>query len=450
MTEKIFFDTLKKYWGYEAFRESQLEIITNISNSKDGLVVLSTGGGKSLCYQLPALISKGVCIVISPLISLMQDQVFSLRAKGIEADFLNSSLLPQEYKKTLFKLQKNQLKFLYLAPEQLKSERLKAILKNIKISRLVIDEAHCISEWGHDFRPEYKKIAQNIKSFFPNLQIVAFTATATKETQVEIINILELKNYFLSVSSFDRENLFLGFDRFFIPFSKFRKMLKIINESQKILIYCSSRNQTKELSEKLNKITKVATDYYNAGIGSEQRKEIQENFRTGKTKILVATTAFGMGIDISDIDSVIYWSFPSSIEEYYQGIGRAGRNTSIQAKTYLLYSNTDINYQKNLIKTNIPTKKTIKNIISDLQNNEKPINILNKYKISELIFNQIDINHSEETISTRLKENEKHRTQKFDSMIKLAKTKECKRKAILGYFGENIPEKCNNCSICNK
>lgn len=450
MSEKIFFDTLKKYWGYDTFRESQLEIITNISNSKDVLAVLSTGGGKSLCYQLPALISEGVCIVISPLISLMQDQVFSLRAKGIEAAFLNSSLLPQEYKKILFKLQKNQLKFLYLAPEQLKSERLKAILKTIKISRLVIDEAHCISEWGHDFRPEYKKITQNIKSFLPNLQIVAFTATATKETQAEIISILELKNYFLSVSSFDRENLFLGFERFFIPFNKFRKMLKIINASQKILIYCSSRNQTKELAEKINKITKLPSDYYNAGLSGDNRKEIQENFRIGKIKVLVATTAFGMGIDISDIDSVIYWSFPSSIEEYYQGIGRAGRNINIKAKTYLLYSNTDINYQKNLIKTAIPTKKIIKNIILDLQNNEKPINILNKYKIPESIFNQIDITHSEETILDKLKENEKHRNQKFDAMIKLAKTRDCKRKAILGYFGENISEKCNNCSICNK
>lgn len=450
MDQRIFFDTLKEYWGYEAFRENQLEIITNIVASKDVLAVLSTGGGKSLCYQLPALISEGVCIVISPLISLMQDQVFSLKDKGVEADFLNSSLLPQEYKKILFKLKNKQLKFLYLAPEQLRSERLKAILKTIKISRLVIDEAHCISEWGHDFRPEYKKITQNIKSFLPNLQIVAFTATATKETQSEIINILELKNYFLSVSSFDRENLFLGFERFFIPFSKFRKMLKILNDSQKTLIYCSSRNQTKELAEKINKITKVATDYYNAGIYSDQRKEIQENFRTGKTKILVATTAFGMGIDISDIDSVIYWSFPSSIEEYYQGIGRAGRNTNIKAKTYLLYSNNDINYQKNLIKSNIPTIKTIKNIISDLQNNEKSINILNKYKITEMVFNQIDVNHSEESILNRLKENVKHRNQKFDSMIKLAKTRECKRKGVLGYFGEKISEKCNNCSICNK
>lgn len=450
MDQQIFFDTLKKYWGYEAFRENQLDIITNIAESKDALVVLSTGGGKSLCYQLPAIISEGVCIVISPLISLMQDQVFSLRDKGFEADFLNSSLLPQEYKKTLFKLKNQQLKFLYLAPEQLKSERLKNILKTIKISRLVIDEAHCISEWGHDFRPEYKKIAQNIKSFLPNLQIVAFTATATKETQLEIVSVLELKNYFLSVSSFDRENLFLGFERFFIPFSKFRKMLKIIKESQKTLIYCSSRNQSKELAEKLNKITKVATNYYNAGLSGDNRKEIQENFRTGKIKVLVATTAFGMGIDISDIDSVIYWSFPSSIEEYYQGIGRAGRNTSIQAKTYLLYSNNDINYQKNLIKNDIPTKKTIKRILFDLQNNEKPINILNKYKITESIFNQINTNLDPDVIINILKCTEMKRVKKFEAMLTLAKTKECKRKAILGYFGENISEKCSNCSICNK
>ncbi|MEK7431586.1 MAG: RecQ family ATP-dependent DNA helicase [Cyanobacteriota bacterium] len=446
-------EILKKYWGYDSFRDSQEEIIKNILENRDAVILLATGGGKSICFQVPALLTDGLCIVISPLISLMQDQVSFLQKKNISADFLNSTLLPNERNKIFDKIKKNQLKFLYLSPEQLISKKIVFCLKNTKINRIIIDEAHCISEWGHDFRPEYKKISENIKNIYENIQICAFTATANKKTIEEIKNILKLKDPFISVSSFDRKNLFLEVEKYYIPFNKFRKLKKIILTSNKTLVYCSSRKETEENQFIFQKKFKLACKSYHAGLNSEKRKNIQDDFKNGNIKLLFATSAFGMGIDIPDIDSVIYWNFPSSIEEYYQGIGRAGRDSSINAKTYLLYSSKDIENQKNLLKNEIPSEKIISNIINNLKNDFRFIQITQKYKIKDLILNQIMSFYEKfdsKEIKAKIIEIQLNKTNKLQNMIDYSKTKSCKRKFILNFFGEEHNGSCNSCSNCYK
>lgn len=440
-------DILKNYWGYTDFRNNQEEIVKNILNKKDLLAIMATGGGKSICFQVPAILSKGLTIVISPLISLMQDQVIFLKEKGIKAEFLNSSLLSSEYK-IILKNIKN-LKLLYIAPEQLTSLRLQSSLKKISIERVIIDEAHCITEWGHDFRPEYKKISLNIRSIFPNIQICAFTATANKKTAEEIKNILELNEPFTLTSSFDRENLFLGIEKYYIPFNKKRRMKKIILESKKTLIYCSSRKETEYMSNFFSQKTKIKSYFYHAGMNSEERKIIQNDFKNSNITVLFATTAFGMGIDIPDIDTVIYWNFPSSIEEYYQGIGRAGRNKNIQAKTFLLYSSKDISEQKKLLKSENPSIQIIEKIKSDFNNLSK-IQLIQKYKIKENIFNIIQsyLEFDKKEIHKKIIEIENIKINKLNFMINLAKEKNCKRKFILNFFDEITKDNCNNCSSC--
>lgn len=450
MPEKL----LKKYWGYDSFRGSQKEIVANIIEGKDILAILPTGGGKSICYQIPALLSEGTTIVISPLIALMQDQVDNLKKLNIQSSFLNSSLLPQEKNSILNNLSLNKYKLLYLAPESLNSNKLMSILKRIKISRIVIDEAHCISEWGHDFRPDYKRIIKVFSKNKINVQIVALTATANNETIKDIVNTLELKEPFISISSFDRKNLFIGVKKFFTGLGKFNYLKNIIKNSSKVLVYCSTRQQTEELSKKIANKLKLETSYYHAGCSSLERTEKQDKFRTGKIKVLCATNAFGMGIDIPDIDTVVYFNFPSSIEDYYQGIGRAGRNPNLNAISWLLYTNKDIKQQKDLISVEIPTLKEIKLIIEKIKNGADKTFLRDKYKISESILNSIFfINENDQIeadeILKKLKSINERKNTKFLKIKDFTYFKGCKRKFVLEYFNENI-DKCTNCSYCDK
>lgn len=456
-------DILKQYWNYDGFRHPQEEIIKNILEGKDVVALLKTGGGKSICFQLPAMMSEGLTIVISPLIALMQDQVENLQKRNIPAVFLNSSLLPQEFKSTLRALADNRFKLIFLSPEGLKSEKLLNILKKLNISRVVLDEAHCLSEWGHDFRPEYKRIATRLKSYGINAQIVAFTATATRNTLEEIIRCLALNNPYVSVSSFDRTNLFLGVKKFFTPLGKFITLKKIIQNSGKALIYCSTRDITESVASKLSKKFGNVTGFYHAGCSPNHRKQVQENFSKGKIKYLCATTAFGMGIDIPDIEKVIYWNCPGSIENYYQGIGRAGRIEALQAESWLLYLSRDISQQKRMLEEELPSNRDLHKIISLINNSESMLKIKEKYRLSDSIFNAIQLIIEEEHLSDpsgkrgtmivkkKLGEISERKADKFIQLIKYISYKGCKRKFLLNYFNEEFGQPfCGKCSSCLK
>lgn len=444
---------LKKYWGYDTFREPQEEVIKSILQHKDCLILIPTGGGKSLTFQVPALLSEGLTIVISPLIALMEDQVNNLTEKGIKATFLNSSLLPSEYKARSKALLNNQYKLLYVSPEQLASKKLKGILAKLELSRIVLDEAHCLSEWGHDFRPDYKRILSNITELKDNFQIVALTATATERVKTELLTILKLKEPFISISSFDRKNIFIGTKFFFTQLGKYLTLKKLLKNSSKSLIYCSTRNETELMAKKMENKLKIPTGFYHAGLKANERKEIQEDFKTGKLKYLFATTAFGMGIDISDIDMVIYWNCPSSLEEYYQGIGRAGRNSKIEAKSWVLYSSKDTELQKNLIEQELPTLTEIKKVIELIKDEQSFFKIKSILKLNEAILNAIILLEEEgreaKEIFNALKDLSNSKMSRFKKLKKYLSCKSCKRKEVLDYF-EEVQESnfCNNCSNC--
>ena len=454
-------EVLKQYWGYDTFREPQEEIIKNILAGKDALIILATGGGKSLCFQLPAIISSGLTIVISPLIALMQDQVEGLKRKDIPAAFLNSTLLPGEYKNILKNISK--YKLLYTSPEGLQSERLINTLKNEGISRVVLDEDHCLSEWGHDFRPDYKRIVSRLKNYGIVSQIVAFTATATKNTREEILRCLDIQEPFISVSTFDRKNLSFGAKKFYTPLGKFLYLKKLLSGSDKSLIYCSTRDMTEEVAARLAKKFGNITGYYHAGCSQEHRKKLQEEFRTGKIKYMCATTAFGMGIDIPDIDMVVYWNCPSSIEEYYQGIGRGGRDEKIQAKSWVLYGSFDIKAQKELLNEELPSVSAIKKILIALSKKESFNKIRDKFSVSESIINSIELIIEEAKLISDIDKKElqfleKKLTQitakksiRFEVLKKYLSFEGCKRKYILNYFDEKgETNNCGNCSYCIK
>ncbi|GIW23024.1 MAG: hypothetical protein KatS3mg068_2031 [Candidatus Sericytochromatia bacterium] len=438
-------EILEKYWGYSNFRENQEEIIKSILDGKDVLALIKTGGGKSICFQLPALLKKGTCIVISPLISLMQDQVIYLNNKNIKSTFINSSILPNEYKKRLKSI--SEYKILYLSPEGIKSQKIISALKKIDISFIVFDEAHCISQWGKDFRPEYRNVINVLLKLNKKFNIIALTATANIECQKDIIKTLNLDNPHIVKSSFNRENIFIGVKKFWTNFGKYIFIKKLLKNSNKSIIYCSTRAETEYLSKKIGK----DSYYYHAGMSNEEREYIQEKFRNSEYKILFATTAFGMGIDIPNIDNVIYWNFPSSIEDYYQGIGRAGRDKNIKAKSFLLYTNEDIKNQFSLIKKDFDIKN-IKDILKLLKENISTNVISKKYNtiLVRRIMNLLEQGKSEDDIFPIICQEHNNKILNFEKLKKFVKTKNCYRKELLKFFDEDFKINCNNCSNCYK
>lgn len=389
---------LKNYFGYDKFRPMQEDIIKNILQKKDVIVIMSTGGGKSICYQLPALKFEGVTLVISPLIALMKDQVDELKSKGINAEFVNSSLSYDEITNIQDKIWKNEVKILYLAPERLVLDSFREFLKTIEISLIAIDEAHCISEWGHEFRPDYRNL-KLLREIFPNVPIIALTATATKKVREDILNQLSLRNPQIFVSSFNRKNLNL------IVMEKkesFNKLLKLLvkHYDDSVIIYCFSRRESEKIAKNLTNNGFNALPYH-AGLDNEIRKHNQELFINNEVKIIVATIAFGMGINKPDVRMIVHYTFPKSVEGYYQEIGRAGRD-GLPSDCVLFYSYGDKRKHEYFI-----------NQIKD-QNVQK----IAKEKLSKII------NYSE--------------------------MDECRRKYILEYFGEDFSEdKCNSCDICS-
>ena len=328
---------LKQYFGYDGFKPLQEEIIGEILQQKDCFVLMATGGGKSLCYQLPALKFGGLTLVISPLISLMKDQVDALKACGIKAEFINSSLTPKRISEIYSQLKNNEVKILYVAPERFGSEGFSSFLKSLTISLIAVDEAHCISEWGHDFRPDYRNLSL-LKERFPTVPLIALTATATRKVREDIISQLQLEKAHFFISSFNRENLRISVIEKKQAFPKLVKLLqKYKNES--VIIYCFSRNDTETIASGLRDNNFNARAYH-AGMGAKQRSSVQELFIKDEVNIIVATIAFGMGIDKPDVRLVVHYTYPKTLENYYQEIGRAGRD-GLKSECVMFYTYAD-------------------------------------------------------------------------------------------------------------
>jgi ATP-dependent DNA helicase RecQ len=390
---------LKKYFGYDEFRPKQLEIINNILEKRDSLVLMPTGGGKSMCFQIPALKMDGIAIVISPLISLMKDQVDNLKANGVTAEYINSSLTYRQMENIKERAQRNEIKLLYLAPERLALESFKVFLMTLNLNLIAIDEAHCISEWGHNFRKEYRNL-KNLKTLFPQVPIVALTATATMTVREDILKQLELNKPKVFTSSFDRENLELIVSKKKNSFNKIVSLLKK-NKDNPAIIYCFSRKDTENLALKLRERGFSALPYH-AGLPNAIRKLNQDQFIKDKVNIIVATIAFGMGIDKPDVRLIIHQTFSKSLEGYYQEIGRAGRD-GLPSKCVLFYSYGD--------------KRKHDFFIDQLYNDATKRNSMFK----------------------------------LNKMIEYCEGFGCRRKTILDYFGE-ITEKtdCQGCDVCLK
>jgi ATP-dependent DNA helicase RecQ len=389
---------LKKYYGYSEFRPLQKEIIETVLEGKDAFVLMPTGGGKSLCYQLPALKLEGMTLVISPLIALMKDQVDSLKNNGIAAAFLNSSLSALELQKTQKDLSSGKIKILYIAPERLALPAFQAVLQKLHISFIAIDEAHCISQWGHDFRPDYRNL-KNLKKTFPNIPIIALTATATQKVREDILQQLELKNSQTFLASFNRENLQL---RVLKKKNTYEKLVKILEKykGESVIIYCLSRKNTEGIAADLNEDGFSALPYH-AGLNDMTRQKNQEKFIRDEVDIITATIAFGMGIDKPDVRLIIHYSLPQSLEGYYQEIGRAGRD-SLPSECVLFYSYADI------------------------------INL-------EFIFK--DISDPKEEMNKR---------KQLQEVASYAESRICRKKYLLQYFGEILEKNCGNCDTCLK
>lgn len=331
---------LKTVFGYDSFRPFQKEIIQEVLKGKDTLAIMPTGGGKSICYQIPALILKGITVVVSPLISLMQDQVQSLETSGIHSAFLNSTLDWEEYKKTLSDIREGKIKIVYISPEGLSTTKIRDFLTSpdILVSCITIDEAHCVSQWGHDFRPDYLDIC-TIRKYLPNAVMLALTATATSTVQKDIASNLRLQNPAIFISSFNRANIYLEVQPKRKPLEQVIAYIRK-HSGDSGIIYCYSRKQVDELTETLDKMGYSVLNYH-AGLTDEVRAKNQDLFIKDEVQIIVATVAFGMGIDKPNVRFVINYSIPKSIEEYYQEIGRAGRD-GLPSSALLLYSPSDI------------------------------------------------------------------------------------------------------------
>lgn len=387
---------LKQYFGYDTFRPNQLEIIETLLSGRDTVVIMPTGGGKSVCFQIPALVMDGVAIVVSPLIALMKDQVDALRVNGIRAGYVNSSASGVEQLRIMDAARNEQLDLLYVSPERLLSQDFMSFLKTLKISLFAIDEAHCISQWGHDFRPEYTQL-KLLKAFFPTVPIIALTATADKQTRLDIATHLAMNDPAVFVASFDRPNLSL---RVMPGTNRNAQLLRFIQArpQQAGIVYCLSRKTTENLAERLQREGLPAACYH-AGMDAASRAQVQEDFLADRTPIICATIAFGMGIDKSNVRWVVHYNLPKNVESFYQEIGRAGRDGS-KADTMLFYTYADV-MQLSMMIADTPSEEQREMLLA-----------------------------------------------KLTRMQQYAESRNCRRQLVLSYFGEESPMRCGNCDVC--
>ncbi len=400
------YEILKEYFGHESFRIGQEELIDGILQGKDVVGIMPTGAGKSVCYQIPALMLGGVALVISPLISLMHDQVMSLVQSGIRGAYVNSSLTYNQYCKVLSNIRNGLYKVIYVAPERLETESFIEICKNIDVSLVAVDEAHCVSQWGQDFRPSYLNIEKFIEKLPVRPVVAAFTATATENVKKDIIKLLSLKDPVCVTTGFDRPNLFFSVMK---PSTKWVKLLELVRERRALsgIVYCSTRINVEKVCAQLceNGISAVR---YHAGLSDEERRQSQEAFVYDRASVIVATNAFGMGIDKSNVSYIIHYNMPKDLESYYQEAGRAGRDGS-EAECILLYEPRDVRTARFLIENSEPN----------------------------------DNMTEEEQRELRLKDELKLKYMTF-----YCTTNDCLRGYMLRYFGESFTGSCGKCSNC--
>lgn len=388
---------LKQYFGYDSFRPQQAEIIDTVMAGHDCLVLMPTGGGKSVCFQIPAILREGLTVVISPLIALMKDQVEALRVNGIKAAFLNSTLSAVEQDQVMWQAKVGELKLLYIAPERLFSGNTFEYLREWKVSLFAIDESHCISSWGHDFRPEYRQLSA-LKKYFPEVPVIALTATADRVTRRDILKQIGIEEAQTFVASFDRPNLSLNV----LPGRKRIQQIQSFltkHNGQAGIIYCLSRKGTETVAASLQKAG-FRVEYYHAGLAADKRSRVQDLFLRDDIQIIVATIAFGMGIDKSNVRWVIHYNLPSNVESFYQEIGRAGRDGS-PSDTVLFYSYMDIITRQ------------------------------------EMITNSDQSAEQKELLNAKL-----------DRMKQYAEADICRRRILLSYFNEAVDHDCGNCDVC--
>jgi len=389
-------DSLRNIFGYSEFRQYQEEIIAGLIQGEDAFVLMPTGGGKSLCYQIPALHRPGVGLVVSPLISLMKDQVDALRENGVRADFYNSSLKAGEAREVLRRLHQDELDLLYVAPERLMSSDFLERVAEVPIALFAIDEAHCVSQWGHDFRPEYIQLGR-LRALFPKIPLIALTATAEGQTRADIMVRLNLQEASSYIAGFDRPNIRYTVMDKQKPKEQLRAFLQGRYQESGI-VYCLSRKRVEQVAAQLVSVG-ISAAAYHAGLPPEKRKQVQDDFLKDNLQVVVATVAFGMGIDKPNVRFVVHYDLPKNIESYYQETGRAGRD-GLPSEAVLLFGYGDITVARGLIELgrNLDQKR-------------------------------IEIH-------------------KLNAMVAFAEAQSCRRQVLLGYFGELLPEPCGNCDIC--
>jgi len=388
--------TLRQVFGLHEFRPLQQDIIQGLMDGKDAFVLMPTGGGKSLCYQLPALLRPGVALVISPLISLMKDQVDALRANGVAAAYYNSSLAPEQARQVLAQLHAGELDLLYVAPERLMHAGFLARLQDIPVSLVAVDEAHCVSQWGHDFRPEYAALG-GLRDHLPGIPLIALTATADPQTRDDVARVLGLSSARQYVASFDRPNIRYTVLEKHRPMDQLTRFLKTQGDESGI-VYALSRKRTEEIATHLE-VAGFSVAPYHAGLHGQVRQDVQERFLRDDLQIVVATVAFGMGIDKPNVRFVVHYDLPRHIEGYYQETGRAGRD-GLASEALLLYGAQDVVTARRL-----------------LDNNSNP-------------------------------EQRRIEAHKLQAMVGFAESLTCRRRVLLGYFGESLESDCGNCDIC--
>lgn len=476
-------EVLKEYFGFDQFLDGQDDVVQRILSGTDGLVVMPTGGGKSLCYQLPALCFEGVTLVVSPLIALMKDQVDALDARGIPATMINSSLSHGEQRERISRMRTGEYKLVYIAPERFRSESFMRAMKEVNISLFAVDEAHCLSQWGHDFRPDYMRLGAALEQMGSPL-CVAFTATATALVRKDILTVLKLRNPFEIVSGFARPNLSLTITATEKHSLKYQRVREIIDTHKTGIIYCATRKRVDEVSEMLTSWG-VSCIAYHGGMSDVEREKTQNEFISKRKDVAVATNAFGMGIDRSDVRFVIHFEIPGSVEAYYQEAGRAGRDGEASVcELFFNYADTrtqeffiegvnpsypDIcsiyQYLLNMANADFEVRQTLEQIKegADIKNGMavgSALGVLVKNRLIDrfdipgsrtrgtrllqpnILTSQIPINRQ------ALEEKEQRDREKLNSMIELCYSRQCRQQWIMDYFGEENPAPCGSCDVC--